>query len=385
MQFLYRPFITMRILAIETSCDETAVCIIEVCEPLESAEIRIRANITLSQAALHAPYGGVFPNLAKREHIKNLPVILEAVLKEAKIEKADAVAVTYGPGLEPCLWAGINFARTLAEKWSVPLVPVNHMEGHIYSALLRNTKIYKPTFPALALLISGGHTELDLMEDYGKYRLIGETRDDAVGEAFDKVARLLGLPYPGGPEISKIAEITRTPASAFCKTFPPIQSELNGHAPTPVLQNALPPFVLPRPMLHSPDFDFSFSGLKTAVLYLLKKIGVPDEHTKAAIAREFEDAVTEVLVTKTKRALQESGAKTLIVAGGVIANAHIRREFAKLAAAECIPLFIPELSHTIDNALMIAGAAYATVLNGVEGFPTASSIRADGTARMSTV
>ena len=379
----------MRILAIETSCDETAVCIIEVCGHLESAEICILANITLSQSALHAPYGGVFPNLAKREHIKNLPIILQAVLRDAWLSEAnpgiDAVAVTYGPGLEPCLWAGINFAQSLAEKWNIPLVPVNHMEGHIFSALLRalkhktqNTeyKLEKPAFPALALLISGGHTELDLMEDYGKYRLIGETRDDAVGEAFDKVARLLGLPYPGGPEISRLAEREQTSAS-----FAPDVDRRQTSGAVPAL---------PRPMLHSPDFDFSFSGIKTAVRYLLEKIssltpdvgGLQTSGVASAIAREFEDAVTEVLVAKTKRALQEFGAKTLIVAGGVIANTHIRREFAKLAAAECIPLLIPELSHTTDNALMIAVASYATVLNGVEGLPTASSIRADGTARI---
>ncbi|OHA19884.1 MAG: tRNA (adenosine(37)-N6)-threonylcarbamoyltransferase complex transferase subunit TsaD [Candidatus Taylorbacteria bacterium RIFCSPHIGHO2_02_FULL_47_18] len=368
----------MIILGIETSCDETAVCVIEANGPLEGAEIIICANITLSQARMHAPYGGVFPNLAKREHIKNLPIILKEILRKAKINgekpKVDAIAVTYGPGLEPCLWAGITFAKTLAEKWSVPIVPVNHMEGHIFSALLRRKenpkhearstkhfgfRISSLEFPAVALLVSGGHTELDLMEDYGKYRLIGETRDDAVGEAFDKVARLLGLPYPGGPEISRLAERMRTSASV------------------------LPSLVLPRPMLHSPDYDFSFSGIKTAVLYLLKKIGAPSEQIKAEIAREFEDAVTEVLVSKTKRALREYGAQTLIVAGGVIANTHIRSEFGKLAAEEGITLLIPELSHTTDNALMIAVASYATVMNKVEGLPALETIRADGTAKIS--
>ena len=399
----------MRILGIETSCDETAVCVIEANGLLAGAEIIIRANITLSQAKLHEPYGGVFPNLAKREHIKNLPIILKEVLKKAGLAEEkpniNAIAVTYGPGLEPCLWTGITFAKELSEKWSVPLVPVNHMEGHIFSALLHagatpsvggfkhsvsqesapatRYTLYALRFPTLALLISGGHTELDLMEDYGKYRLIGETRDDAVGEAFDKVARLLGLPYPGGPEISRLAENIRTTASAFCKTSPPIQSELNGHTPTPVLQNTSPSFALPRPMLHSPDYDFSFSGIKTAVLYLLKKIGAPSEQTKAAIAREFEDAVTEVLVSKTKRALREYGAQTLIVAGGVVANTHIRSEFGKLAAEEGITLLIPELSHTTDNALMIAVASYATVMNKVEGLPALETIRADGTAKIS--
>ena len=360
----------MTILGIETSCDETALCVIEAEGQIAGAAIKILANITLSQAKLHAPYGGVFPNLAKREHIKNLPVILKAVLTEARMEKTDVVAVTYGPGLEPCLWAGISFAQALAEKWAVPLVPVNHMEGHIYSALLRKAEnsnsrflIFKPTLPALALLISGGHTELDLMEDYGKYRSLGETRDDAVGEAFDKVARLLGLPYPGGPEISRFADAAR---------FQGLSLENQGQS-------------LPRPMLHSHDYDFSFSGLKTAVLYLLKKIGAPDEQTKAAIACGFEDAVTEVLITKTRKALRETGSRTLIVAGGVIANMYIRREMQKCADAEGVALFIPELAHTTDNALMIAVASYATVLNGVEGLPSPASIRADGTAKISTV
>ncbi|TSC84442.1 MAG: O-sialoglycoprotein endopeptidase [Parcubacteria group bacterium Gr01-1014_17] len=376
----------MVILGIETSCDETAVCIIEADGPPESADIVIRANITLSQAALHAPYGGVFPNLAKREHIKNLPVILERVLKEAKLENdkpaIDAIAVTYGPGLEPCLWAGISFAQELAKKWGVQIIPVNHMEGHIFSALLRRKdepassagrlegdyQLLAPDFPALALLISGGHTELDLMEGYGKYRLIGETRDDAVGEAFDKVARLLGLSYPGGPEISRLAEGVRTSASSS------------------------PPFALPRPMLHSPDYDFSFSGIKTAVLYLLKKIGplpTPDvdglqtSGVVCEIAKEFEDAVTEVLVSKTKKALREYGAQTLIVAGGVIANTHIRSEFRKLGTEEHIELLIPEIQHTTDNALMIAVASYATAMSGVEGLQRITRpLRADGTARV---
>ena len=397
----------MVILGIETSCDETAVCAIEANGPLADAKIKILSNITLSQAKLHEPYGGVFPNLAKREHIKNLPIILKEALKESGLseEKPDinAIAVTYGPGLEPCLWTGITFAKELSEKLGVPLVPVNHMEGHIFSALihaLHETHFAKssetlgslqcdhslqtfakcvslraPKFPALALLISGGHTELDLMENYGKYRLIGETRDDAVGEAFDKVARLLGLPYPGGPEISRLAENMRTTAN---KPTP----DVDGRQTSGV--------VLPRPMLHSPDYDFSFSGIKTAVLYFLKKIALlsaPDVdglQTSGAvrmIAREFEDAVTEVLVSKTKRALREHGAQTLIVAGGVIANTHIRREFTKLAADDGITLLIPEIPHTTDNALMITLAAYGKIKRGVP-VPPPSSIRADGTARI---
>jgi N6-L-threonylcarbamoyladenine synthase len=340
--------------------------------------------MTLSQAKLHAPFGGVFPNLAKREHIKNLPEMLPIVLKDAGIDEKkpeiDIIAVTTGPGLEPCLWTGISFAEKLAEKWGAKIIPTNHMEGHIFSALLRaekhktqNYKLSKLNFPSLALLISGGHTELDLIESYGKYKLIGETRDDAVGEAFDKVARLLGLPYPGGPEISRLAEQER---------------KFNGHRVS--IKNKKG--VLPRPMLNSDDFDFSFSGIKTAVLYLVKKLTSAEKdtecsetlsvQTKAEITREFEDAVTEVLVVKTMRAVREYGAQTLIVAGGVIANTHIREEFEKLAQKEGVKLLIPEIPHTTDNALMIAVAAYANVFNKVDEIKSLP-LRADGTAKIS--
>ncbi len=340
----------MKILGIETSCDETALSLIK---SENGTDITVLADKTLSQIALHQPYGGVFPNLAKREHIKNLPLLLAPLLEEAGLacratpeglaaEKPtlDAIAVTVGPGLEPCLWTGITFAETLAEKWGVPIIPVNHMEGHIMSALLTKIKdksakhkIKETRFPALALLISGGHTELVLIRKEGEYEIIGETRDDAVGEAFDKVARLLGLPYPGGPEISRLAESARMNMSA---------SSADGLHP------------LPRPMLHSPDYDFSFSGLKTAVLYLLKKIGEPNEETKIQIAREFEDAVTEVLIAKTKKALEQYGAQTLLIGGGVIANTNIRRAFERLTKELQITLGVPEPCLTTDNALMIA-------------------------------
>jgi len=375
----------MKILGIETSCDETALCVIEVRRStdtkdgsLEDTEIKILANMTISQAKLHAPFGGVFPNLAKREHIKNLPNMLPLVLKQAGLDEnkpaIDIIAVTTGPGLEPCLWTGISFAEELGKKWGARIVPTNHMEGHIYSALLCKAEIsnsqfsiFKLNFPAIALLISGGHTELDLMEEYGKYKLIGETRDDAVGEAFDKVARLLGLPYPGGPEISRLAE-----------------QERNSDEHRVSIKISLP-----RPMLHSGDFDFSFSGIKTAVLYLLKKdtecfetLGV--QEFKQKVAREFEDAVTEVLIAKTKRALREYGARTLIIAGGVIANTHIRREFEKLAEKEGVKLLIPEISHTTDNALMIALAAYGKITYSKD-IDWNEPLRASGTAKISKV
>src|SRR3989338_11513824 len=232
----------MKILSIETSCDDTAISIMEVKGGIQNATFKILANNTNSQIKIHIPYGGVFPVLAKKEHEKNLPIILEACLKQAKLNKKkkpiDAVMVTYGPGLEMSLWTGIVFAKNLAKKWDVPLVPVNHMEGHILSVFVKDKgsfKIKKLKTPILSLLVSGGHTQLVLTKKWMDYKIIGETLDDAVGEAFDKVARMLGLPYPGGPEISKLAETLRskTPKEA--------------------------PYRLPRPMLHSKNFDFSFS------------------------------------------------------------------------------------------------------------------------------
>ncbi len=289
----------MKILAIETSCDETAIAVVEAQGNEKEARFRVLGNALLSQIEIHQQYGGVFPALAKREHAKNLVPILEAALEEAELlheslqtispemrakiaeilarepglteqffefvsecetPEVDAIAVTAGPGLEPALWVGINFARALSLLWQKPLVAVNHMEGHILSALAERTRTESEKFkneksgeslyikdialPVLALLISGGHTELVLMREWLSYELIGQTRDDAVGEAFDKVARMLNLPYPGGPQISKLAEEARA------------VSEKN-------------PYALPRPMIDSGTCDFSFAGLKTAVLYLL--------------------------------------------------------------------------------------------------------------------
>jgi N6-L-threonylcarbamoyladenine synthase len=364
----------MKILSIETSCDETAISIV-VCEGgLESPVFNVLGNSLYSQIDIHKEYGGVYPMLAKREHEKNLPILLEKTLEQAGMSKGtfdtntphiDLIAVTSGPGLEPALWAGITFAQDLAKKWSKPLVGVNHMEGHITSVLLSKTEEFSmPTFPALALLISGGHTELVEIKNWGEYKVIGKTRDDAVGEAFDKVARLLGLPYPGGPEISKLAAKAR-----------------EGNLPKVCK--------LPRPMLHSKDLDFSFSGLKTAVLYYIRDnsknlflahssasrldplSGGSDADSASEraqqdfssdIAREFEDAVVEVLVEKTKSAIDEVGAKTLIIAGGVIANKKIREAFSELASEYSnFNLLTPTIQNSTDNALMIASAAYVEI------------------------
>jgi N6-L-threonylcarbamoyladenine synthase len=400
----------MKILGIETSCDETAVCILEAQGGLNKPNFNVLGNALYSQVKIHAEYGGVFPALAKREHAKNLVPLFKKVLEDASmyhpghspakpdqatplnlrggegelyeklklilerehglfeqtlellntIERPDidAIAVTSGPGLEPALWVGINFARALGEAWNIPVIPTNHMEGHIVSVLLKNTDV-SIEFPALALLISGGHTELVIMKNWLEYEIIGQTRDDAVGEAFDKVARLLGLPYPGGPQISKLAHDARTAHST-------------------------PPFILPRPMIKSDDYDFSFSGIKTAVLYALKKIQgkTPelDQEIKKEMSLEFENAVTEVLIAKVKKALEEFEIKTLILGGGVIANTYIREEFKKLVEGfPGIKLLIPEINLSTDNAVMIAMAAY---LNISAGKILQTNIQAEGNLKL---
>ncbi len=334
-------------LGIETSCDETALCILES----KDGKYRVLSNIVHSQIDLHREYGGVFPMLAKREHIKNLPVIYSEVLKKASIEESmiERIAVTRGPGLEPALWTGILFARELSTKLNIPIFPINHMEGHILASLLSQSNAHSEyhelkevKYPALAVLISGGHTEIVRMEEMGKYEILGSTVDDAVGEAFDKVARMLNLPYPGGPEISKLAKQARE-------------------------ENIPKVVVLPRPMIHSKDSKFSFSGLKTAVLYTLKKIDAVTENQKKDIAREFEDSVTEVLISKTEDVINNTEVNTLIVGGGVIANEYIRKAFETLAQKHSIPLLLPAPGLTGDNALMIALAGTIKPSSANEG------------------
>ncbi len=364
----------MKILGIETSCDETAISLIEVDNKGET--VKILGNTVHSQIDIHASYGGVFPILAKREHQRNLVPVLEKTLKEAsmlslgqsivtsEIEKIlerepellamfkevmpkigrpdiDYISVTYGPGLEPALWVGINFARALAILWNIPLVPCNHMEGHILTALIKKEtsdyKVTKPLFPALSLLISGGHTQIVLVEKIGSYKIIGDTRDDAVGECFDKIARMLSLQYPGGPKISKLADEARE-------------------------KNILSQEPLPRPMIESKDLDFSFSGLKTAVLYLIKRLEEKaialDETVKKGICREAEDAITDVIVAKMRKAIEKHGIETLIIGGGVIANKNIRLHLEKLASDCSVSLLLPQFDHATDNGLMIALAGY---------------------------
>ncbi|TSC67761.1 MAG: O-sialoglycoprotein endopeptidase [Parcubacteria group bacterium Gr01-1014_72] len=410
----------MKILGIETSCDETAIALIEGAGSVREGTVKISVlgNAVHSQIEAHRPHGGVFPMLAKREHAKNLIPILRQVLAEGgfltshrlsssekiysnvlkniridlshmlereqellkqfekfipTIEKPpiDAIAVTVGPGLEPALWVGINFARALSLVWDTPLIPVNHMEGHIFSALLKRDipsalnssklpaiplrgisrretsyQLQALSLPALALLVSGAHTELVLMESWFAYKILGQTRDDAAGEAFDKAARMLGLPYPGGPEIARLAERARA--------------------------DNLPRFhTLPRPMLAAANYDFSFSGLKTALLYTLKKILILGEIERAALAREFEDAVIETLVAKTKKAAIECGARSIIVGGGVSANKTLRERLASFADTEPtksaqFAIHFPERDLSTDNALMIALAGFIHAENDLK-------------------
>jgi N6-L-threonylcarbamoyladenine synthase len=364
----------MRILSIETSCDETAVSIIEASGTFPHATYTVLGNALFSQIDIHREYGGVFPAVAKREHAKTLVPMLEKALKEADmltpgestLSSADAnvltetlsrepglndslthfleqylrpeidlIAVTHGPGLEPALWVGINFARALAFAWNVPTVPVNHMEGHVLASIFDGSTIPELSFPALALLISGGHTELVLMKDWNEYERVGATRDDAIGEAFDKVARMLGLPYPGGPEIGKLAAEARTEG---------IESTVK----------------LPRPMIDSGNLDFSFSGIKTAVRYAVQDREITREE-RIGIAREFEDSVIAVLIRKIKTAIDQFGVRTIIVGGGVSANEYLRTTFTQYFATEypTVPLYLPPRNLSTDNSIMIALAGHA--------------------------
>jgi N6-L-threonylcarbamoyladenine synthase len=364
----------MKILGIETSCDETAVCLLEA-EGQFGADFRFKilGNGLSSQAELHAQYGGVYPNLAKREHARNLvPMLTEALQQASELKNKtphdtliyqselkqllerepellerlvpflemhdkpdiDAIAVTAGPGLEPALWVGINFAKALALVWEKPIVAVDHMEGHIMLSSMENDHFAQFEFPSLALLISGGHTELVLSREFMHYEIVGQTRDDAVGESFDKVARMLDLGYPGGPLISKLAaEARQGPALASVK--------------------------FTRPMLHEDNFDFSFSGLKTAVRNMVKAHEPLTDEMKKMISREFEDCVADTLVGKTLRAVDSYSANTVIVGGGVSANTYIRKKLSlALEEGNIAKLLVPPPELATDNAVMIALAGY---------------------------
>lgn len=314
-----------RILGIETSCDETAAAVVE------DGRLAL-SNVVASQAEMHAKYGGVFPEIASRQHIKVIDSVVKEALSQAHLELADidAIAVTRGPGLPGSLVVGLNMAKGLALGSRKPLYGINHLEGHLYSAWVGLGEVNgnPPQFPLLALIVSGGHTELVLMKDHLSYQRLGGTLDDAAGEAFDKVARLLGLAYPGGPSIQKAAE-SGNPAA----------------------------FSLPRAWLPG-TWDFSFSGLKTAVLHQIRALAPDEDPSKlptAELAASFQEAVVDVLVGKTQKALDEFGAKEVLVAGGVSANKALR---TRLQADLKVPVHLPPLALCTDNAAMIAAAGY---------------------------
>lgn len=311
------------ILGIETSCDETGVAVYDTTRGLLAERLH-------SQVALHAEHGGVVPELASRDHVRRLGPLVDETLAAAGLSRTDAIAYTAGPGLIGALMVGAAFASGLAAAWCVPRIAVHHMEGHLLAPLMDGDP---PDFPFVALLVSGGHTQLVRVDAIGAYALLGTTRDDAVGEAFDKTAKLLGLGYPGGPAVAKLAE-----------------------------QGDPSRFRLPRPMLDKPGLDFSFSGLKTAV-YLLAQDN-PD--AAADIARAFEEAVVETLVTKCRRALAAAGTPRLVIAGGVAANTRLR---AALAAADDVALFTPPLALCTDNGAMIAHVGALRLADGVMHAP----------------
>jgi N6-L-threonylcarbamoyladenine synthase len=353
----------MIILGIETSCDDTGIAIVNA----KGANFEILANFVSSQEKLHAGYGGVFPSLAKREHQKNIvPLFVKALkkagmLKKSKKEldrkkikkletildrnpelfkqlkvflekyeksKIDEINVTIGPGLEPCLYVGVNFAKALSFYWSIPINAVNHLEGHILANFIgQNPKI---SFPVIGLIVSGGNTQIILIEKLGKYKIIGETRDDAAGECFDKTARLLGLGYPGGKIISDLASKARTDNFGI---------------------------KLPRPMIYDKNLDFSFSGLKTAVLYETKKRApetLESEEYREEMSKEIETAIIEVLAKKTEKAIEKYNAKSVVIGGGVSANKKLRKEMKIIAKKRGIVFSAPKPKYSADNAVMIA-------------------------------
>ena len=309
-----------KILAIDTSCDDTAAALLEI----KNSKVKILSNVVSSQVKLHAKYGGVHPMLAKREHQKNLPVVFKKAVQKKNF---DFIGVTSGPGLEPCLWQGINFAKELAQKHKKPLIPVNHVEAHIMANFIAGINLKSVRFPAICLVVSGGHTQLILMRGVGKYKLIGQTRDDAAGECFDKTARILGLGYPGGPVISEWAEKQKTPSS----------------------------IKLPRPMIGQKNHDFSFSGLKTAVLYKVKEMKRINQKTKTELCFEIQQSIIDVLIYKTLRAAKDFKVMSIILGGGVAANKELRRQLKEKADKD---LYIPEPVFCTDNAVMVALAAF---------------------------
>ncbi|HTH93484.1 MAG TPA: tRNA (adenosine(37)-N6)-threonylcarbamoyltransferase complex transferase subunit TsaD [Candidatus Paceibacterota bacterium] len=432
----------MKILSIETSCDETGIAVLA---DTDQGAIALLGNALASQIELHAQYGGVFPAMAKRAHAQKIVALMKEALGQAGLlgttlsasgtdaretilsictredemvndfvdlfntyEKPDIdyIAVTVGPGLEPALWVGINAAKVLNAVWGIPIIAVNHMEGHVVTAAVvekngissfqtaqhshlsagstsqrtaredqKNGNIVPSAseiqktyefrelqFPLLALLVSGGHTELVLTDSYGDYKKIGQTRDDAVGEAFDKVARMLGLPYPGGPAVSRLAKEFRTTGKSQ-------------------------QFEMPRPMIHSGDYDFSFSGIKTAMLYTIRDLGheVTDDE-KMALACAFEDAVVDVIIKKTLRAAEEFHIQTIVVGGGVAGNSFLREQLSLAVQNKLsgVTVLFPEPWLATDNAVMIGLAAFARGMTGTISTTPASDLKANGNLSIET-
>jgi N6-L-threonylcarbamoyladenine synthase len=329
--------VSHRVLGIETSCDETGVA-------LYDSEQGLLAHALYSQVALHADYGGVVPELASRDHVRKTLPLIQQVLDEAGCQKQDisAVAYTAGPGLVGALLVGTAIGRSLAWTWQVPALAIHHMEGHLLAPLLEEQP---PAFPFVALLVSGGHTMLVTVTGIGRYQIIGETLDDAAGEAFDKTAKLLGLDYPGGPALARLAQ-----------------------------QGNPKRFHFPRPMTNRPGLDFSFSGLKTFAITTLhdnsEGDGNQQQQTRADIARAFEDAVVDTMAIKCKRALQQTGLTRLVMAGGVSANQALRTRLAELATKEGFEIFYPRAEFCTDNGAMIA---FAGALRLAAGTPAADT------------
>lgn len=332
------------ILGVETSCDETSAAVVV-------DGTTILSNVIASQAEIHKRFGGVVPEVASRRHVENITLTIEAALEQAgkRLEEIDAIAVTYGPGLVGALLVGVAAAKAISFARGIPLIGVHHIAGHIYA----NRLVTEMQFPSLALVVSGGHTELVLMKEHGQYEILGETRDDAAGEAYDKVARSLDLPYPGGPHIDRLAH--------------------EGEANVP----------LPRAWLEPDSYDFSFSGLKSAVLNTLHNAEQRGEQIdRANLAASFQASVVEVLVEKTIRAAKAYGAKQILLAGGVAANRGLRTALGERCGQEGLPLVIPPLVLCTDNAAMIAAAGYVSYtkgefagldLNGIAGLDLTAS------------
>ncbi len=323
----------MLVLGVESSCDETGIA-------LYDSESGLLSHALHSQVAMHAEYGGVVPELASRDHIRRIvPLLREALVRAGRrMTDVDAIAYTRGPGLAGALLVGCAFAEALAVALAKPTIPVHHLEGHLLSPLLSADP---PDFPFVALLVSGGHTQLMRVTGVGDYELLGETVDDAAGEAFDKSAKLLGLPYPGGALLSQLAE-----------------------------QGAPGVYRLPRPMLHSGDLDFSFSGLKTAVLTLVRDHDAAlTEDFRANVARAFQEAIVEVLATKSLQAMQQTGLRCLVVAGGVGANRQLRSTLDEEAKRKRFRVYYPELEFCTDNGAMIALAGCLRLLAGTPAKP----------------